>query len=373
MTISNLDKLNTNKISKYIIRLRKSIKNNKHEKTLEYYDHFKYHVQLGGKINSNDKNNNMIQLTESLNSIDTIISNITKNETTNNNLENDLKKCNIDKIELVKQITNLNDELNELKLKLSETIKQNEKIDKIKTKQNEEILSLNTKIDKLNEETIKLKDWIKKIETEKNTSDSKLKTIKESLLSFFNISGDVEINLDKELNNVREKISKYENIIKHILSKTENVNLNETGELEKYETALLNIKIRSENATKLENELESIKKQNEELSKHIKYVDEITKDLELKNLDIEKFKNTITSKDNEIKLLSTQLEEYKKKINELENIIDDKSNQIDKIALEFDIKIKELLKKIYNDNTDLINKIISGTKLSNSNSNSNSN
>lgn len=100
---NNFSISNTNKISKYIIRLRKSIKSNENNKVLEYYDHLKYHIQLGG-INGDEKNNNINNLTEYIYSIDTIISNITKNETLNNNLENYLKKCNSDKTVLNEQI-----------------------------------------------------------------------------------------------------------------------------------------------------------------------------------------------------------------------------------------------------------------------------
>ena len=34
-----------NKISKYVIRLRKSIETNDVNKVREYYDHLKYHIQ----------------------------------------------------------------------------------------------------------------------------------------------------------------------------------------------------------------------------------------------------------------------------------------------------------------------------------------
>lgn len=364
MIQNNFSLSNTNKISKYIIRLKKSIHYQKNNKIIEYYDHLKYHIQLGGLNENGNEKNSISDLTESINSIDTIISNITKNDT-QYNIVNDLKKCNSDKIELNEQINKINNELNDLKLKLSESIKQNEEINKIKTKQNEDISSLNIKIDKLNDERIKFENEIKKIENEKNTQDTQLKNIKQTLHELLNISGDVELDLNKELNNIKEKISKYENIIKNILSKTEGVNLNQTGELEKYEKALIDIKTRSEKAHGLENELEIIIKQNEELNKQLKSTEETTKNLELKNLEIENLKNEITSKDIEIKSLMSQVEEQKNKINELENIIEQKSKQIDKNVLEFDNKIKELLNKIYNGDVDLVKKILSGTKLSN--------
>lgn len=53
---------------------------------------------------------------------------------------------------------------------------------------------------------------------------------------------------------------------------------------------MINIKTRSEKALELENELFRIIKQNEKLNIQLKLTEEITKNLELKNLEIENLK-----------------------------------------------------------------------------------
>ncbi len=355
--MDNFNTINTNKVSKYIIRLKKAIKNNNNRQTiLNYYEHLRYHIQLGGTDKSND-------LKKKVNDFfDGIISGIDSEKTINSNLDMDLKKCNDEKKQFEQENKKLSDELGELNTKLSEYIKKNEDIEKIKTKHNEDIKSLNSKIDELNGEKSKLENETKVIIENNSNLEKKLDNIKTIISKLFNISGDIEIDLDKEINIIKEKILKYEKVIKNILSKADGKNLNENGELEKYESALIEIKSRSDNAQNLEKELEKIKKQNEDLISQTKSIDEITKNLSKKNEEIIKLESIITDKDNEIKLLTTQVNEQKNKITELENTINNNTKEMNDIALDFENKIILLLNEIYSNNQKIVQEILKGTK-----------
>ena len=155
--MNNFNTINTNKIQKYICRLKKSVVENDKEKIINYYDHLKYHIQLGGNENQKDSS----EITKTINSIDKIISNIISNITNeqtiysklnqnlNLNLSNDLKKCNDEKKELHEQNTKLENDLKELNDKLTQNKNNLEDLEKIKTKN---ISSLNDKIENLNKE-----------------------------------------------------------------------------------------------------------------------------------------------------------------------------------------------------------------------------
>lgn len=355
-------KKSSEKISKYIIRLKKSIKNNDKIKVNDYYEHLKYHIQLGGNNSLND----LKELNISFSDIDTIISNITKDNLKKINLDVELRKCDEDKKQLEEEKKKLEqtkieleNKLSDLNLKFEEITKINEELVKNINSQSGEFKLLNDKIDNLQKEKDILEQEIKKI----SENQTKFENIKKVMNSILGISDDVQLNVVEELEKIKMKLEKYETIIRKIISNADGIDLNKNNKLEKYEMALMEIKSRIDKTLTLEKELEEIKKQNEELNNKIKIMENLTKELETKKNELEKMTKLMEDKDEQIKSLTLELEAEKNKVKNLEKEIDDKTKLDEKIIKEFNSKIKELLEKIYGSDKETINNILLGTKL----------
>ena len=270
-----------NKISKYVIRLRKSIETNDVNKVREYYDHLKYHIQLGGV------GDNLDELTKKFNIVDDIIKKISSkpDNKTFNQLNDELVKCNNEKEDYSKQIKKL-----------------------------------------------------------------------------FRISKIFGKDSDKNIKDLEEKITKYTNIIHQIENESKVTNLNETGELDKVESALKEIFSRLRESNSLKEQLENITKENNELQNKIEKQKNITKELERVNTDFKDLEKLVEQKDKEIVELTDKIKELEIKVEQMEEDINNKNKHIDKVANEFDEKIRILLKTIYG-NDSLVNELMQGVKV----------
>jgi chromosome segregation ATPase len=347
-----------NKISKYVIRLRKSFETNDVNKVREYYDHLKYHIQLGGA------NDNLDELTKKFDIVDDIIKKISSkpDNKTFNQLNGELIKCNNEKEDYTKQIASLKNQINELKKELIDETKTEERIKKLSAEHDQTIQNLNKQIDELNELNNGLNEQIKTITGENNSSVQKFKDLERSLEELFRISKIFGKDSDKNIKDLEEKITKYTNIIHKIENESKVTNLNETGELDKVESALKVIFARLQETNSLKEQLQNLTTENKKLQDQIEKQKNIIKELERVNTDFEDLEKLVELKEKEIIKLTDRIKELETKVGQMEEDKNNNDKYIDKVANEFDEKIRALLKTIYG-NDSLVNELMQGVKI----------
>lgn len=338
----NYSQSDLNKVSKYAIRLRKSFKNNELIRTKEYYDHFKYHIQLGGLEGENNKTD---VLAEKFKILDKIINNLKEdnNKYKNyNTLNDDLTKCQTEKEDLNSRIVELTKKNSDLENKLKDSVSNIKTIEQIKSEKNESETELNNQIRSLNEKISKL---------EQNNNNV------EKLIEILNIIDDKKdltlANISTKSENLKKKMTNYQTIITKI---KKNLNNNDIDfDNEKIEEGVKELEKRLNNSKKLNSELETAKQQIELLNKSNEECAIIKTELDNNKSRLNELNDQIIQKEITIKELKEQNEQLtkEKKSNEL---------QINNLASEFESKLKELLVTIYGNN-NLVEAIYTGNKL----------
>lgn len=344
--MSKLDEFQFKKISKYSLRIKKSIFKKNNKKIQEYYDHLKYHIQKGGSSE---------QLKNKFENLDNLIKNITysKGYQTYDNLIQDLNKCNNDK-------NDLSEKNIELQSRLNYALSDLPQISKKEMLKNEKTTSLNEQIDMLNEkikllqhneqEQEKVIEEKNKIDEEKDniirdkTNDiKKISELLENIYEHSNIIGD---DIEKKTSELNNKIEKYNKIIDIINDKIVTFKDDiESFEFENFNNALDTLKQKLSNAEQNNLLLDEIKMENISIKNKLKEHENVIK-------QSNELKEIILSKNNEI-------EELKNKILILEKENKENEEKINKISIEFENKLRELLIQIYGNN-DLVDDIIDG-------------
>lgn len=330
----NFSQSDLNKISKYTIRLRKSIQKNDNLKINEYYDHLKYHIQLGGNDNNNgDTYFDKTVLTDKFKLLDTLISNLkdsNKGYKTFDNLYNELTQCNKDKMASDEQIVSLNEQIKNLngdKLSLQSSINELNTIEQ----KNEQVNDLNLKIKDLNETIQKFK------------SD---KIIIDEIFNKIELTTD---DLKKQTKEIVVKISRYDDIINKIKDQLQDI---ENQDNEKFLSALEELELRLKQSTDLQSQLEKSNTQIDDLNSKLSNLNETEQKLNEVTNQIEELKKSNTEHTNTIDLLNKQI----MKLIEEKNSND---KTIDEIANNFDSQLKLLLNAIYGSEI-LVDNIIDG-------------
>lgn len=335
-----------NKVSKYTLRLRKSIFNNDKNKAKEYYDHFKYHIQLGGLDNQD--------LNKKFEFIDDIINKLTSN--TNYKSYDELYKNLSGCTENAKTLKTTNDDLQlqikELNSKLTESTNNIANIETIKTR-DEQIIVLNNNIQSLN---LQLEDLKK--QNEKLSSDEReLDTMKKILDKIYATTKVLNGEIEKKNKTVVDKIEKYQKIIDKIEGQFK-MNIDDedptqfSKALEELENRLKKSTEHEKNLTNANNQIYGLQKQLSDLNKITNQLSETSKKLLETQQQLSELENSIKKKDLEIDELQKQNNQLKteKKLN---------NEQINDIASKLDNKLKELLIKIYGSES-LVESIIQG-------------
>jgi len=345
-----------NKISKYSIRMKKSFKNNDSDKVKEYYDHLKYHIQIGG--------NDIKTVEDKFKSLDDLIEKVSTNVTSNNYptftvLHEKLTKCNEEKTSLQTEIDTLKSEHEKLKTELKTNIETATKVSEIENttakddeikKLNSDILNLNNKITELGEQLEKIRND-NVIETDKKTSE--IEKLNLMLEKIFQQAGITIEGIDNKNTELLDKIKKYQEIITEIKNQ---LNIIESDGDEKLTKALKELKTRLEACTVLQENFDVSEKQIKTLTEELEKIKNISDDLEAKEEQIKVLTKKNEEQDIQIKELNETIEEMKKE-KETNN------NQINKFVENFEEKLKTLLKSIYGDSATVDN-ILNGIKYS---------
>ena len=153
------------KVSKYTLRLKKSIFNNNKKKINEYYDHFKYHIQLGGIVEQDIQKkiqsfeNHILKISEKINDLKSF-----------DTINEELSTSNTEKSLLESKNTELEKKINELNEKLNESVKS---IESVNTSKDKEISDLNTQIESLNSQIKDLENKLNQLNNDDNIELSK--------------------------------------------------------------------------------------------------------------------------------------------------------------------------------------------------------
>ena len=214
-----------NKLSKYTIRLKKSILNNDINKINEYYDHLKFHVQLGGVEPSELVNIDKI--------IEEISNNVNKKDENITNLKKELIECNKEETVFKDKNIELENKIKELNKELTEKIDLN-KINEINIK-DDKIKELNTSINNLNSTIDDLQDNIKNLNDKNLDINNKYNSINESLDLIFKNANITSDELNKKIEEVNNKINRYYKIINDT---KKNINDIDNNDESKFNTAL---------------------------------------------------------------------------------------------------------------------------------------
>lgn len=335
-----------NKVSKYTIRLRKSVMNNDDLKIKEYYDHLKYHIQLGG-LEQKD-------LEEKFKLFDSIITNLTNTEKgykSFDNLYQELSKCNNEKTNSIVENNSLNAKIIELNKQLIDSTESVKQIDLIKQKDT----TKDDKINELNKKIAKLNETIQDLELENKNNKEKLANFYTIIKEISNVK-DLTINeLKKQIEQVVDKISRYDEIIERIKGQIKDINNTDKNT---FLNALVTLNSKLEKATELETQLKNANSKIDELSKKLVNIETIQVELEENKAKIKKLDDSIIEKDDEIKELTQKI-----------NILNNEKTTNDKTIYEFannlDKKLKELLIKIYGSET-IVDNIIDGKQFNES-------
>ena len=337
-----------NKVSKYTIRLRKSIKNNDNDKVKEYYDHLKYHIQLGGF--------DQTELENKFESVQTLIDNLSNNLSNKgyksfNSLYTELSKCNKDKTDAETLNKDLNKQITELNQKLLLSTESIEKIDSVNdNKKDIKITELNKDIEDLNKNIAELKLESAKIKSKNEINDNKLKNFDTIILEINKNEETASDNLELQTKEIVNKISRYNEIINKIKNQISDI---DNADKEKFDKALGALVSKLEESEKQLKELKIATTTIEDLKKKLVNIDNISTKLKEAESKIDELAKSIEEKDKKIEELTTQITELEK-----EKESNDKS--INDFTANFDEKIKELLKTIYG-SENLVNSIIDGT------------
>ena len=354
-----MNTLEFNKISKYVIRLRKSVIKNDINKISEYYDHLKYHIQLGGD------SENIKELQSKFDSIDKVINNLKTQPGTKylySGVSSDLETCNKDKIDLETKLASAKDELEKLKSQLLSKTNELDGVNKLKEAKTEEEKKINEELALLKETNEKLNSQIKELTSQSELSKEKIISAENTLEKVFGLYEIIGDSIETKMDTLKDKINNYKEMIKKINDEAANNKLTGTNELEKFESAIRALKEKSDNAIEIEQKLEKLQ---ESL---------LATQKEKNDLAIEL--NELKTKTSETQTLASQLEEKEKQITELkarnetlekENkaMIDDKekiNEQLTSVASTFDSKLRALLETIYGSN-EIVSELMNGTKI----------
>jgi chromosome segregation ATPase len=349
----NID--NFNKVSKYVFRLSNSLNKKKISKAKEYFDHLKFHIQLGGADGENVENVNdkIKQLTEFGEQLDKTIKLIDNSPdkykyTDSSKIQSELQQCETEKLSLTEKITELETKLQEKSTEIG-----NLKVEQINKPEenNTKIDELNEEIKKLNDEKENLTNQITELTTTNTKSNEDLNKIKSTVKSVLGLTGDVEEGIDDKLKELRDKSDKYSKAISQIIAMSNETTV-EGDEADKIESALKNLKKRLESNDELSDKL---KVEQENVKNMTKQIEELTASMTA----LEKLKDSIESKDKEIAELRENNQVQQKQITNLTDEQSKVSSELDKISTELKSKLELLLKSIYGDK-DIVNTLMTG-------------
>ena len=345
MSFNSTTNTDFNKISKYTIRMKKSFKNNKTNKTKEYYEHLKYHIQIGGTLTDIEDKFKILD-----NLINTLSDN-SKGYKTFDDLHKDLSKCNSDKTNLQSTITELTTKIDTLEEKMKETADSVSKVDKIKNKEEEEIKKLNEEITTLNTKINEFKQQVDKL-TETNTNESKeLTNLNLMLDNIYKITEIVSGTIDEKNEKLLEKIKKYQEITTTIKKQLLEIDLSDK---EKFQTALTEIETRLKDSQSLHEQLDIANLSIENLTKQLDEARTTSSDLEQSQRKIKELEISFQSKNLEI-------ESLKNKITSMETEKKTNDEKLNKLSADFNNKLSNLLTTIYG-NSKIVQDILKGDK-----------
>ena len=357
MNVSDL-----NKISKYVIRLRKSVEKNDKKKINDYYEHLKYHIQLGGNPGDNLTDSKLKDMEKRFESIDKVIKMLGtpegepfKYET----VKTDLDKSIEEKAALETKLTEVTAKMEEATAALAkqaEETKQIKKSDESKIAKDKE---LSEQIEKLNKTIGELNEKIKDLTTENAKSAETVQAFGTKFKEIFELYDIAEEDLAKKIELLRQKSKNYKEIINKI---NEQKDSKETGELEKFKEAIEKFNAKSEEVKKVQEELEELKKELSDAKEKSEKQKENLEKIELLGVEKEKLEKQISENGEKIK----ELEEANKKLQE-ENktLLTDKEKlekELDTFSEEFNKKLIELLESIYG-NSQIVSTLMSGEKI----------
>lgn len=348
----NFVQTDLNKVSKYTLRLRKSILNNEQNKTKEYYDHLKYHIQLGGLEEEQLKSK-----FEQLDKLIETLSDKSKGYKTFKTINNELSQCNQDKGDLEAKNKELQNQFMELQKELESSTKGvaqiNEIVDKKEIKdKDDKIKSLNNEIDELNNKIPDLEKQVEKLKEENSNFDNELNTLKQIVDKIFGKSKLTDEQIKSKSEELMEKISRYEEILKKLKSEAENI---DSTEKERFNQAIQEIEYRLKNSNELKENLEKITEENKKLQDELDKVKKTSDELNKTQSELKSLERTIKDKDDKINELNDE-------IRELQTEKETKDKKIDEFSRTFDEKLKKLLNTIYG-TPELVDNIFNGTKL----------
>lgn len=327
----NYSQQDLNKVSKYAIRLRKSIITNNSNQIEKYYKYLKFHIQSGG-INNDE-------LDEKTELLDNIISNLskTKSNISFDELNKKLKTCNDNNDKLEKEKKKLTIDLQE---NLTSVNKISE-IEKLNIEQLKKISELNKNIEELQQ---KSKD--------NESSDVKLQNIRTIIKEILNKSDDLSDDLEQEKKELIKKITKYNDIIIKI---KEHLNINDFENDDKLNDALNKIELKLKNSQYIENALINTKHETDKLNQKIKLLEQKTNDLS----NIKHEKNNLEKINKDLENENNNLKNENKELIEDKKLNDEKINSF---ISEFDSKLNNMLMQIYGNKT-IVDNIIQGTRI----------
>lgn len=352
-----------NKISKYVIRLRKSVEKNDKKKINDYYEHLKYHIQLGGNPGDNLTDSKLKDMEKRFESIDKVIKMLGTDEGNKfkyGTVKTDLDKSIEEKAALETKLTEVTAKMEEATAALAkqaEETKQIKQLDESKIAKDkelsEQIEKLNSTIEELNKKIIDL--------TDKNTvSANTIQAFGTKFKEIFDLYDITELDLAKKIDLLKEKSINYKEIINKI---NEQKDLKETGELEKFKEAIEKFNAKSKEVEKVQTELEELKNQLKDAKDLSVKQEENLKKIESLEAEKDNLQKEITEKNIKIK----ELEEANNKLQE-ENkaLLADREKvekELDTFSEEFNKKLRELLESIYG-NPQIVSTLMSGEKIS---------
>ena len=349
-----------NKVSKYVIRLRKSVIRNDINKIGEYYDHLKYHIQLGGEPKQIE------ELQSKFDSIDQIIKNLKADSGSKYKYSgitvDDLETCTKQKEELETTLAKATDEVEKLKTELEAKTSESEEIKKLSDTKTEEEKEINKTVDNLKELNQKLILQIDGLRSESKTSKQQVEDIEKKLQEVFELYGIVEDSVEKRLSVLKDKADNYKQMIKKINDEATGMDLTGANELEKFESAIKAIKAKSDNVKNTETELSELKESLSDSKKEKEELAEKLKELEAKISTLDDLKTQLNNKDKQI----AELEEKNKSLENANKEMVDEKEQVNKeltsIASTFDSKLKLLLETIYG-KEQIVEDLMNGVKI----------
>ena len=332
-----------NKVSKYTVRLRKSIKNNDKDKVKEYYDHLKYHIQLGG-LNQEDLENKFKLM-------ETLIENLADNKKgykSFDDLYKELSQCNLDKKDFKQQNDDLSQQIKDLNQQL---LKSTESVEQIKTikEKDDELTTLNKQIVQLNTTIDDLKVESEKIKSLDETKNENLKNLNTIIKEIFKKEELTSNELDTQTKQLVAKIDRYDEIIKKIKEQIKDIDDIDNS---KFSSALEQLVLRLQQSEDLKKDLTDAKNQIDELNTKLEDINKTSSELADAQIKIVSLNADIIEKDNKIQELTD-------KIKVLNNEKESNDNEINKFADNFETKLKLLLKQIYGSD-QLVDNIIKG-------------